>query len=204
MLNALVFDIDDLAYSLNEVKGASLPNRYLVEKETYSLLESLEALAIKASMFVPGYVAQRFPDLVRALDRSGHQIGSHGFRHWVAGRLQRNGFREDASAGKKILEDILSKEVDTFRAPGWGISLDTLWAYDELIGLGYRVDNSAQPSLLKSLGRSPEDLLPFSYQGALTIIPVTSYRLWGMVFLLTAGFFAVMCRSVSRSAATGN
>jgi peptidoglycan/xylan/chitin deacetylase (PgdA/CDA1 family) len=189
MVNALVFDIDDLAYSLNEVKGASLPNRYLVEKETYSLLESLEALAIKASMFVPGYVAQRFPELVQEIDRSGHEIGSHGFKHWVARRLQRKGFREDASAGKKILEDILSKEVNTFRAPDWGISLDTLWAYDELIGLGYRVDNSAQPSLLKSLGRSPGDLIPFSYQGALTVIPVTSYRLGGMVFPFNGGLF---------------
>jgi peptidoglycan/xylan/chitin deacetylase (PgdA/CDA1 family) len=189
LLNALVFDIDDLAYSLNEVKGASLPTLYLVEKETYSLLESLEALAVKATMFIPGYVAQRFPDLVREIDRSGHEIGSHGFRHWVARRLQRKGFREDASAGKKILEDILSKEVDTFRAPDWGISLETLWAYDELIALGYRVDNSAQPSLLKSLGRSPGDLIPFSYQGALTVIPVTSYRLGGMVFPFNGGLF---------------
>ena len=189
LLNALVFDIDDLAYSLNEVKGTRLPNRYLVEQETYALLEELEMLAVKATMFVPGYVARRFPDLVREIDRSGHEIGSHGFRHWVAGRLQRKGFREDASAGKNILEDILSKEIDTFRAPDWGISQDTLWAYDELIDLGFRVDNSAQPSLLRSLGRSPGDLLPFSYQGGLTIIPVTSYRLWGMVFPFNGGLF---------------
>ena len=84
-------------------------------------------------MFIPGYVAQLFPGLVREIDRAGHEIGSHGFKHWVARRLQRNGFHEDASAGKKILEDILSKEIDTFRAPDWGITPDTLWAYDELI-----------------------------------------------------------------------
>lgn len=189
MINALTFDIDDLAYSLNVVKGTNLPNRYLVEQETYVLLESLEALALKATMFIPGYVARLFPDLVREIDRSGHDIGSHGFKHWVAGRLQRKGFQDDASAGKKILEDILSKEVDTFRAPDWGISPNTLWAYDELIALGYRVDNSAQPSLLKSLGRAPEDMTPFSYQGALTVIPVTSYQLWGKVFPFNGGLF---------------
>jgi polysaccharide deacetylase family protein (PEP-CTERM system associated) len=189
IINALVFDIDDLAYSLNEVKGTSLPNRYLVEQETYALLESLENLSIKATMFIPGYVAQRFPGLVREIDRAGHEIGSHGFKHWVARRLQRKGFHEDALAAKKILEDILSKEVDTFRAPDWGISADTLWAYDELIALGFRVDNSAQPSLLKSLGRPPEELIPFSYQGALTIIPVTSYRVWGWDFPFNGGLF---------------
>jgi peptidoglycan-N-acetylglucosamine deacetylase len=189
VINALVFDIDDLAYSLNEVKGTRLPNRYLVEKETYALLESLETLAVQATMFLPGYVAQRFPDLIREIDRAGHEIGSHGFKHWVAQRLQRKGFREDASAGKKILEDILSKEVDTFRAPDWGISPNALWAYDELIDLGYRVDNSAQPSLLKSLGRSPEDLIPFTYQEAITVIPVTSTRFWGRVFPFNGGLF---------------
>jgi polysaccharide deacetylase family protein (PEP-CTERM system associated) len=189
MINALVFDIDDLAYSLNEVKGTRLPNRYLVEQETYALLESLEALSLKATMFIPGYVAQRFPGLVREIDRAGHEIGSHGFKHWVAGRLRRDGFHEDASAAKKILEDILSKEIDTFRAPDWGITAETLWAYDELISLGYRVDNSAQPLLLKSLGRAPEDMTPFTYPGGLTVIPVTSYRLWGKVFPFNGGLF---------------
>lgn len=189
MINALVFDIDDLAYSLNEVKGTSLPQRYLVEKETYALLEALEVLALKATMFIPGYVARRFPDLVLAINRAGHEIGSHGFKHWVAGRLQRKGFHEDALAGKKILEDILSKEIDTFRAPDWGITADTLWAYDELISLGYRVDNSAQPSLLKSLGRAPEDMTPFSHLGGLTVIPVTSYRFWGRVVPFNGGLF---------------
>ena len=189
MINALVFDIDDLAYSLNEVKGTGLPLHYLVEQETYALLESLESLGIKATMFIPGYVARRFPDLIREIDRSGHEIGSHGFKHWVAGRLERKGFREDALAGKKILEDLLSKEIDTFRAPDWGIRAETLWAYDELIALGYRVDNSAQPALLKSLGRSPEEMIPFFYQGALTIIPVTSCRFWGRVFPFNGGLF---------------
>jgi polysaccharide deacetylase family protein (PEP-CTERM system associated) len=189
MINALVFDIDDLAYSLNEVKGTRLPNRYLVEPETYALLESLEALSLKATMFIPGYVAERFPGLVREIDQAGHEIGSHGFKHWVAERLQRDGFREDALAAKKILEDILSKEIDTFRAPDWGITAETCWAYDELISLGYRVDNSAQPRLLKSLGRAPEDMTPFSYPGGLTVIPVTSYRLWGKVFPFNGGLF---------------
>ena len=188
-INALTFDIDDLAYSLNEVKGTNLPNRYLVEKETITLLESLESLALKATMFIPGYVARLFPGLVREIDRAGHEIGSHGFKHWVAKRLQKDGFLEDVSAGKKILEDILSKEIDIFRAPDWGITPETLWAYEVLISAGYRVDNSAQPSLLKSLGRSPDDPLPFSYRGGLTIIPVTSYYFWGRIFPFNGGLF---------------
>ncbi len=189
MINALCFDVDDLAYGLNIVKGTRLPNQYLVEQETYALLESLEGLDLQATMFIPGYVAQRFPDLVRKIARAGHEIGSHGFKHIVTQRLKRNDFHEDVSASKKILEDLLSREVCLYKAPDWSISPDTLWAYDELISLGFRVDNSAQPSLLKSLGRPSGEMIPFVYKGTLTIIPVTSYRLLGKAIPFNGGMF---------------
>lgn len=140
-------------------------------------------------MFIPGYVAQRFPDLVVEICKAGHEIGSHGFKHIIANKLQRKGFREDASASKKILEDILSKEVCLYKAPDWGITPQTIWAYDELISAGYRADNSAQPSLLRSLGRCSDDMTPFTYKGSLTIIPVTSFRLMRYSIPFGGGLF---------------
>jgi polysaccharide deacetylase family protein (PEP-CTERM system associated) len=189
MLNALCFDIDDLAFSLNAAKGTRLPVQYLVEQETYALLGSLERLNLKATMFIPGYVAERFPELVREIDRAGHEIGAHGFKHERTHRLKRNGFHEDVSAGKKILEDLLSREICLYKAPDWSISPDTLWAYDELISLGFRIDHTAQPSLLRSLGRPPDEMIPFVYKRALTIIPVTSYCLLGKVIPFNGGMF---------------
>jgi polysaccharide deacetylase family protein (PEP-CTERM system associated) len=176
MINALCFDIDDLTYNLNIKKGTCLPQQYLVEQETLALLAALEELKIRATMFIPGYVAQRFPDLVRRIDKAGHEIGSHGFKHVTVDILQRKGFREDALSSKSVLEDIISKEVYLYKAPDWGITPRTIWAYDELVSAGYRADNSAQPSLLRSLGRCSDDMTPFIYKGSLTIIPVTSFR----------------------------
>jgi Predicted xylanase/chitin deacetylase len=189
MINALCFDIDDLAFSLNAAKGTHLPIQYLVEQETYTLLESLERLGIQATMFIPGYVAERFPELVREINRAGHEIGAHGFKHEATQQLKRNGFHEDVAASKKILEDLLSREVSLYKAPDWSISPDTIWAYDELISLGFRVDHTAQPLVLKSLGRSPDEMIPFPYKGTLTIIPVTSYRLLGKVVPFNGGMF---------------
>jgi polysaccharide deacetylase family protein (PEP-CTERM system associated) len=189
ILNALCFDVDDLAYSLNVVKGTNLPTHYPVEQESYAVLEALDRLNIKATMFIPGYVARRFPSLVRDMDLTGHEMASHGYKHWTAKRLQPNDFREDASAGKKILEDILGKEVTTFKAPDWGIRPETLWAYDQLISIGFRVDHSAHPPLLKFLGRRAEDWTPFCYREALTVIPVTSLRLMGGVFPFNGGMY---------------
>ena len=104
MLNALCFDIDDLAYGLHMKCGSAAPAQYLVEKETRGLLEFLDSLQLKATMFVPGYVAERFPALVRDMAEAGHEIGSHGHRHIDAASLQRKEFREEISSSKKVIE----------------------------------------------------------------------------------------------------
>ncbi len=188
-MNALCFDVDDLIYGLNTRNSTNIPTGYLVERETYSLLSFLEWIGVAATMFVPGYVAEKFPGLVREMKRLGHEVGSHGHAHIVAEKLGRTGFREDVTKSKKALEDILSSEVIVFKAPEWGISPRTPWAYDELIAAGYRIDNTAQPSLLKFLGRNPDDMMPFMYGGALTLIPVTSCRILMRSVPLNGGYF---------------
>ena len=189
MLNALCFDIDDLAYGLHMKCGSAAPSEYLVEKETYSLLEFLDTLQVKATMFVPGYVAERFPALVKEMAEAEHEMGSHGHRHMDAESLQRHEFREEIVISKKIIEDITSKEVVVYKDPCWGITPQTLWAYDELIDAGYRMDNTAQPSLLKALGRSSDEMLPFQYKDVLTVVPVTSITFLGKTMPFSGGLF---------------
>jgi polysaccharide deacetylase family protein (PEP-CTERM system associated) len=190
MINALCFDIDDLAYSLNVISGGSFSAEYLVEKEAYGLLEFLDKIMIKATMFVPGYVAEHFPALVKAMAAEGHEIASHGYRHIDARRLGKKEFRNDVVLSKKLLEDTSSAEVSVYKDPCWGITPHTHWAYDVLIEAGYRTDNTAQPALLKSLGRpSSEFMVPFRYKNALTVIPVTSYRLLKTFLPLNGGLF---------------
>jgi polysaccharide deacetylase family protein (PEP-CTERM system associated) len=189
MLNALCFDIDDLAYGLHMKCGSALPSEYLVEKETRGLLELLDSLQVKATMFVPGYVAEWFPVLVRDMAEAGHEIGSHGHRHIDATSLQRKEFREEIRACKNIIENIISKEVSVYKDPCWGITPQTLWAYDELIEAGYRMDNTAQPSLLKALGRPSDEMMPFTYKDALTVVPVTSVTLYGKTMPFNGGLF---------------
>jgi polysaccharide deacetylase family protein (PEP-CTERM system associated) len=189
MLNALCFDIDDLAYGLHMKCGSAHPTRYLVEEESYGLLEFLDTLHVRATMFVPGYVAECFPPLVRDMAKAGHEVGSHGYRHIDAASLQRNEFKEEIRTSKKIIEDITSQEVTVYKDPCWGITPLTPWAYDELIEAGYRMDNTAQPMLLQALGKSPCEMLPFLYKDALTIVPVTSVTLFGKTMPLNGGLF---------------
>ncbi len=92
---------------------------------------------------------------------------------------------------RNIIEDIISKEVAVYKDPCWGITPQTLWAYDELIEAGYRMDNTAQPSLLKALGRSSDEMMPFTYKDALTVVPVTSITLFGKTMPFNGGL--VLC-----------
>lgn len=189
ILNALCIDIDDLAYSLQVVKGTILAQRYWVEKEGYALLEGLEGLGIKTTMFVPGYVARRFPGLVLDMEKAGHEIACHGFSHRTAEQLGPERFLEDTAAGKQELEGVIGREVTLFKAPDWGIGPKTRWAYDQLISAGFRADHSAHPSLLRALGRKAGDWTPFMYKGGLMVIPVTTLSLLGAVFPFHGGMY---------------
>ena len=91
------------------------------------------------------------------------------------------------SAAKKLLEDLCGDRVDTYKAPNWSITPRAPWAYDELIAAGYRVDNSAKPSLLRSLGRPSTDMRPFRYKDAPTVIPVTTLIVFNRPVLVLNG-----------------
>lgn len=190
IMNALCFDIDDLAYSLRIVNGNASPHRYLVEKETYNLLDFLSLQKIAATMFVPGYVARLFPALIRSMSSSGHEVAAHGYTHQIEELTDRKKFRIDARRVKSVLEDILSAEISAYKAPMWEITPRTLWAYDELIEAGYRVDNTARPILLKTLGRHPGDMTPFTFKKSLTIIPVTSKKIFHRIVPFNGGYYS--------------
>ena len=191
VINALCFDIDDLAYALKQLFDMRLADSpWLVDKETFSLLEGLADLGLQGTMFVPGYVAERFPTLVRAIADAGHHIASHGMYHQSVESLGRKAFFDDVSRCKKLLEDLIGKEVDTYKAPRWTITSRTLWAYDELIAAGYRVDNSAMPSLVRSLGHSAVENRPLRYKDTLTVIPATAVSLLGKAIPMNGGFYS--------------
>lgn len=189
MLNALCFDIDDLAYGLHMKCGSPMRSHYLVEKETYELLQFLDQIQVKATMFVPGYVAEKFSGLVRQMAEAGHEVGGHGNRHIAAKDLQRQEFRNEIRACKRLVEDTISQEVSTYKDPCWGITPRTPWAYDELISEGYVVDNTAQPMLLQHLGKSPENMYPFLYNDGLTVVPVTSISFLGKRIPFNGGLY---------------
>ena len=136
MINALSFDVEDW-FQVENLKSA-LPRELWdtlelrVEVSTRRILALLRERDVKATFFVLGWVAERCPDLVREIDREGHEIASHGYGHHLLCEMTPESFREDVVRSKRILEELIQKPVVGYRAPSFSITPETQWALDIL------------------------------------------------------------------------
>lgn len=120
-----------------------LPSR--VELTTKILLDLLDAANVRATFFVVGWVAERHPDLVDAVRRAGHDLGSHGYLHEKAYDLGRERFRADLRESVRVLSASGGGRVEMFRAPEWSINRRSPWALEVLAEEGFAIDASMAP-----------------------------------------------------------
>jgi len=116
-----------------------------VESNTEKLLSLLDQRGVHATFFVLGWVAERYPSLVRRIASAGHEVASHGYAHELITAQTQVAFREDIRKAKGILESILQQQVLGYRAPSFSITKDTMWAIQILIEEGYTYDSSIFP-----------------------------------------------------------
>ncbi len=120
-----------------------LPTR--VEQTTQRLLDILDRVNVRATFFVVGWVAERYPRLIEAVRAAGHEIGSHGYRHERAYDLGPDQFRHDLRESLRVISAITTVPVTMFRAPEWSINDRSLWALQTLVEEGIRIDASMAP-----------------------------------------------------------
>ena len=116
-----------------------------VEANTEKLLGLLAQSGMRATFFLLGWLAERYPSLVRRIASEGHEIASHGYGHELITSQTPSAFREDIRRAKGILEGILSQPVLGYRAPSFSITQDTMWATQILVEEGYIYDSSIFP-----------------------------------------------------------
>jgi polysaccharide deacetylase family protein (PEP-CTERM system associated) len=116
-----------------------------VVQNTERLLECFDRAGIHATFFVLGWVAERFPRLVRDIAERGHEIASHGFQHQLIYLLTPDQFRDDIRRAKSTIEDAAGCIVRGYRAPSFSIVRASLWALDVLIEEGHSYDASIFP-----------------------------------------------------------
>ncbi len=149
VLNAFSIDVEDYYHVSVFRRGVAAAEwggfESRVERNVDVLLGLCADHDVKATFFVLGDVARRFPALVRGVAGAGHEIASHGMTHEKLTELSRAAARDEIRTSKALLEDITGRAVRGFRAPSFSIVRSSLWALDDLVEAGYAYDSSIFP-----------------------------------------------------------
>jgi polysaccharide deacetylase family protein (PEP-CTERM system associated) len=149
IINSLSFDLEEWFHA--EVFSSLIPSgeweamESRCEKQTDLVLRLLEEHGVRATFFALGWLAERYPSLVKRIAASGHELACHGYDHTMITRQRRDEFDGDVKRSKKLLEDLCGKEIKGYRAPTFSITGRTGWALEVLLENGFHYDSSIYP-----------------------------------------------------------
>ena len=147
--NAFTIDVEDyfqVSAFAPHIPRSEWPIRECrIERNVDCILSMLDEHETKATFFTLGWIAERYPEIVRSIVRNGHELASHGYGHERATEQTPESFFADINVAKLILEDISGTEVKGYRAPSFSIGERNLWAFECLERAGYRYSSSIYP-----------------------------------------------------------
>jgi len=188
MRNGLSVDVEDYFHA--EAVSATVPRERWdtlesrVVSNTHRVLELLARCGVRATFFGLGWVAERFPELVRDIHAAGHELGCHSYWHRLVYTLTPEEFREDTHRAKRVIEDAAGVAVLGYRAPTFSLTGRSRWAVPVLAELGFRYDSSIFPIRHDYYGIPDHPRFPLSLSAQhgvpLYEFPLSTWRLLGM------------------------
>jgi polysaccharide deacetylase family protein (PEP-CTERM system associated) len=150
-----------------------------VEANVERILAVFEQHGVKATFFTLGWIAERYPQVVRAIVAAGHELASHGYSHLRASDQDRAAFDNDIRSSRALLEDLGGVPVAGYRAPSFSIGQGNLWALDALREAGYRYSSSIYPIAHDHYGMPEAPRFAFYPNGpdGLLEVPITTLRM---------------------------
>ncbi len=203
--NALTVDVEDYfqvsAFAPHIARDAwdRLPSR--VERNIDVILAMLDEHNARATYFTLGWIAERYPQLVRRIVEQGHELASHGYSHQRVTDQDPKEFVQDITRAKKLLEDIGGVAVKGYRAPSFSISHANWWALECLSEAGYRYSSSVYPIRHDHYGMPNAPRFAFYPErcNGLLELPVTTVSLFNCNLPAGGGgYFRLMPYWVSR------
>lgn len=172
-----------------------------VEGNVDRMLGMLEDNRSTATFFTLGWVAERYPQMVKRIVAGGHELASHGYGHQRASDLTHAEFLDDITRAKKILEDLGGQPVVGYRAPSFSIGANNLWALDTLGEAGYRYSSSIYPIHHDHYGMPDAPRFAFrpTESKPLIELPATTIRLFNRNLPAAGGgYFRLLPYQLSR------
>nr|WP_315191429.1 XrtA system polysaccharide deacetylase [uncultured Albidiferax sp.] len=170
-----------------------------IERNIEKIINLLDNSGTKATFFTLGWIAERFPQMVRKITQEGHELASHGYGHERASDLSEKDFLSDIQSSKKILEDISGVQIKGYRAPSFSVTKENLWVFDCLLSSGYKYSSSIYPIKHDHYGLPESPRFSYPAREGLIEIPITTLRLFGKNFPSSGGgYFRLLPYSLSK------
>ena len=203
LTNALTIDVEDYfqvsAFAPHIRRSEWNSRECRVERNVNRILATLSSRQVKATFFTLGWIAERYPKLIRQIAQQGHEIASHGYGHARASDQTQEAFHADIQLAKVILEDLCDTEVKGYRAPSFSIGKGNLWAFDCLEKAGYRYSSSVYPIQHDHYGMPDSPRFAHQIRPGLLEIPVTTLRVFNRNFPSSGGgYFRLLPYALSR------
>lgn len=201
--NALTIDVEDYfqvsAFAPYIARSDWDQRECRVERNVDRILALLARHDTRATFFTLGWIAQRYPQLVRRIAEAGHEVASHGYGHQRASDLTEAEFTADIESAKHILEDLSGAPVTGYRAPSFSIGTGNLWAFDCLARAGYRYSSSIYPIAHDHYGMPDAPRFAHRVNDSLIEVPITTLRLFGRNLPSSGGgYFRLLPYALSR------
>ena len=202
--NALTIDFEDW-YQGMEIPYAEW-DRFedRIEAVGDKLLRILDDAGVKATFFVLGYVAEKFPAIVKRIESAGHEIGTHGFSHTLIYTQEKKVFESELGRAVKFLEDLTGRKILGHRAPFFSITKDSLWALDILGELGIKYDSSIFPVLNYRYGIADAPRFPYTIKREkceFIEFPISTLKFAGVTMPISGGaYFRIYPYQVTKQA----
>ena len=194
-MKILTFDIEDWFHILdnNSTKTEKDWNNFesRIHFNMDKIFQILDQNNTKASFFVLGWIAEKYPEIVKEIKERGYEIGSHTHSHQLAYNQNRNEFYQDVHRSIKTLQDITGDHVKMFRAPGFSINESNKWAFEVLYELGIRIDSSVFPAGrahggMPNYSSSKPSLLSYN-NIIIKEFPINTYKMFSKSLIYSGG-----------------
>ena len=201
--NALTIDVEDYfqvsAFAPYIARSEWEQRECRVVRNVSRILDLLAAQDTRATFFTLGWIAERYPDLIRRIVREGHELASHGYGHERASDLDEAAFSQDIRRAKALLEDLSGTAVTGYRAPSFSIGTGNLWAFDCLARAGYLYSSSIYPIRHDHYGMPDSPRFAYRVDAGLLEVPITTLRVFNRNLPSSGGgYFRLLPYALSR------
>lgn len=200
-MNILTFDIEEWFHILDNSKTKGLKEwsnfESRIHKNMDIIFKIIEKKNTSATFFVLGWIAEKYPDIVKEIANRGYEVGSHTHLHQLVYTQDKKTFKNDVEKSIKTIEDCIGLKVTSFRAPGFSIKEENKWAFEVLHDLGITKDLSVFPAGrahggFPSYKKSTPSIL--KYNGIkLKEFPINTYSFFGKPLIFSGGGYFRLC-----------